>query len=102
MHRHNAAWWRNLRDAALLTISGHVYQQETVELGEPLLVNVLITVQDVEGSAHTAITNHHGFYTVSAPAGMLSITASKPGYASRVLALDLSTNTIVTFHLSPQ
>src|SRR5688572_33311867 len=67
-----------------LTISGHVYEQETPESGEPLLAGVLITVQTAKGSALTATSDGVGFYTLSIDGGIISITASKVGYESRV------------------
>jgi carboxypeptidase family protein len=86
---------------APLTISGYVYQDESAESGEPLLADVLITVQGAEGSPRTAKTNGKGFYIVSVPAGTISITASKEGYATRASNFDLSKSTVLNFSLTP-
>jgi hypothetical protein len=88
-------------DAGLLTISGYVYQQGTAELGEPVLVDALVTVQEEEGSARTAISDSRGFYMVSVRAGSVSITASKAGYAERVSQFNLAIDTILNFSLMP-
>jgi carboxypeptidase family protein len=88
-------------DAGLLTISGYVYQEGTAQLGEPAVLGALITVQEGEGSARTAISDSRGFYTVSVRAGSVSITASKTGYAERVSQFNLSIDTILNFSLMP-
>jgi hypothetical protein len=86
----------------LLTISGYVYQQETPELGEPALADVLITVQETEGFVRTAQTDGMGFYTVSLRAGTtISITASKVGYTTRSSTVDLSKSAVLNFSLTP-
>ena len=88
-------------DVGLLTISGHVYQQETVEAGEPRLADVLITVQEEDGSPRTVMSNGVGFYTVAVRAGTIWITASKVGYATRVSTFDFSDSTVLNFSLTP-
>ena len=85
----------------LVTISGFVYQEGTAEDGEPRLAEVLITVQQVEGSPRTATSDAHGFYTVSVMSGPISITASKSGYVARASHVDVSDDTILNFSLMP-
>lgn len=88
-------------DRTLLTISGYVYQEGSPESGEPLLANVLITVQEAEGLPRTAETDDVGFYTVSVRGGTVSVTASKDGYATRASNFDLSKSTVLNFSLAP-
>jgi hypothetical protein len=87
-------------DGRLLTISGYVYAQATAS-GEPVIGDVVITVQEVEGPPHTAISDGLGFYTVSVRAGTISITASKLGYATRASSFDMSNSTVLNFSLLP-
>jgi hypothetical protein len=84
-----------------LTISGHVYEQETPDSGEPLLAGVLITVQGASGLALTATSDAVGFYTLSIQGGIISITASKAGYESRVSSFDMLESTVLNFSLAP-
>jgi Carboxypeptidase regulatory-like domain len=85
----------------LLTISGYVYEQGTPNAGEPLLSNVLITVQEAEGPSHTATTDGAGFYTISVRAGAISISASKVGFVTRRSRFDMSKSTVLNFTLIP-
>jgi hypothetical protein len=83
----------------LLTLSGHIYEQETSAAGEPGLVQVLITVQTTDGPARTAVSNGSGFYTVSVGAGAISITAEKAGYVTGTSNFYMSTSTVLNFSL---
>ena len=86
---------------AFMTISGYVYQQQTPELGEPGLSDVLVTVQEEGGTTRTAQTNGVGFYVVSVRTGTVSIMASKEGYTTGGTNFDLSSNTVLNFSLTP-
>jgi carboxypeptidase family protein len=86
---------------AFLTISGHIYQQETPEFGEPGLSQVLVTVQESGGTTRTAQTNGAGFYVVSVRIGTVSVIASKEGYTTGGANFDLSNNTVLNFSLTP-
>ena len=82
-------------------ITGHVYQWPTAELGEPMLPDVLITIQQADGSHCTARTNAAGFYTVSVTRGIISITAAKAGYQTNRSQFELSSDTVLNFSLVP-
>jgi carboxypeptidase family protein len=82
-------------------LSGHVYQLGTPDAGEPILTNVMITVQEADGSPQTVMSNGVGFYAVAVRAGTISITASKVGYATRVSSFDLSNSTVLNLSLTP-
>ena len=60
------------------TVSGHVYASMT-EFGEPGISNVLITIEQADGSRNSAMSNRAGFYIVSGTAGAISISAAKKG-----------------------
>ena len=91
----------NAPDVGLVTISGYVYQQGTVEAGEPRLANVLITVQEEDGLPRMVMSNGVGFYAVAVRAGTIWITASRVGYATRVSTFDFSDSTVLNFSLTP-
>ena len=82
-------------------ITGHVYQWPTAELGEPMLPDVLITIQQADGSHCTTRTNAAGFYTVSVTRGIISITAAKAGYQTNRSQFELSSDTVLNFSLVP-
>ena len=85
----------------LSTISGHVYGQETPALGEPMLADVLITVNDPYGQTTTAMSDEDGFYVIAVRTGAISITASKNGYTARpAVQFDLLSDTILNFSLT--
>lgn len=88
-------------DVGRLTISGHIYQLGRPDAGEPRLANVVISVQEADGSPQTVMSNGLGFYSVAVRAGTISITASKIGYATRVSSFDLSDSTVLNFSLKP-
>ena len=94
-------------DADVVTISGYVYFQAPSG-GEPMIDNALITVANAEGSNDVGVprwlaaTNADGFYTVTARAGRISITASKEGYEAKVWHLRLSDDTVLNFSLTPK
>lgn len=94
---------RQLPGAAtrLLTISGHIYQQETPALGEPGITNVLITISDGQSPERTALSGPDGFYTVSVLAGSISISASKDGYGTQMSEFALVGDTVLNFSLAP-
>lgn len=83
------------------TITGHVYQRPTAELGEPMLPDVLITIEQADGSQSTTRTDAAGFYTVSVIPGIVSISAAKPGYQTNRSQFALSTDTVLNFSLVP-
>jgi hypothetical protein len=82
-------------------ISGYVYQRPSAELGEPMLADVLITVEQVDGAQRTARTNAAGFYTVFVTRGVVSISAAKAGYQTNRSQFDLSSDTVLNFSLVP-
>jgi carboxypeptidase family protein len=88
-------------DAALPTISGHVYQTPTRDAGEPPLVDVLITIRKATGQETTALTNRGGFYSVGAAMGSVLVTASKEGYETRQSRFDVTESTVLNFGLTP-
>jgi len=79
-------------------VSGHVYQFVSVE-GEPMLSNVLITIEQPDGSRSTTRTNAAGFYTVAAVPGRIAITARKLGYESNRSEFELADDTVLNFSL---
>jgi len=82
-------------------ITGHVYQWPTAELGEPMLADVLITIEEADGAQSTTRTNAAGFYTVSATRGIISISATKAGYQTNSSQFELSSDTVLNFSLVP-
>lgn len=82
------------------TLSGRVYQTATPGFGTPLLSHVLITIEPADGSQRTAVTNDEGFYTLSATAGPIAITAAKAGYETKRSQFDLSNDTVLNFSLT--
>jgi hypothetical protein len=82
-------------------VSGHVYQKPTAELGEPMLADVVITVELADGSHCTTRTNTAGFYTVSVTRGVISISAAKEGYQTNRSQFELSSDTVLNFSLVP-
>jgi hypothetical protein len=82
-------------------ITGHVYQWPTAELGEPMLPDVLITIEQADGSKCITRTNAAGFYTVSATRGIISISAAKEGYRTNRSQFELSSDTVLNFSLVP-
>jgi hypothetical protein len=87
--------------AVPVRLSGHVYQRPTAELGEPLLSDVLITIEQTDGSHRTTRTNAAGFYTVSVSRGLISISAGKAGYQTNRSQFELSSDTVLNFSLVP-
>jgi hypothetical protein len=87
--------------AARPTVSGYVYQTATAAFGEPWLETVLITVEQADGSQHTALTNAGGFYTVSVLSGLISISATKAGFETNRSQFDLVNSTVLNFSLTP-
>ena len=83
-------------------ITGHVYQWPTAELGEPMLPDVLITIEQTDGSKYTTRTNAAGFYTVSATPGIISISAAKAGYQTNLSKFELASDTVLNFSLVPE
>src|SRR5262245_17245546 len=83
----------NRPTAVPATISGHVYQRPTAELGEPMIADVLITIEQADGSQCTTRTDGAGFYKVSALRGVVSISAAKAGYQTNQSRFDLSSDT---------
>ena len=82
-------------------ITGHVYQWPTAELGEPMLPDVLITIEQADGSQCTTRTDAAGFYTVSVGRGVVSISAAKAGYQTNRSQFELSSDTVLNFSLVP-
>lgn len=82
-------------------ISGYVYQRPSADLGEPMLADVLITVEQVDGAQRTTRTNAAGFYTVFVTRGIVSISATKAGYQTNRSQFDLSSDTVLNFSLVP-
>ena len=82
-------------------ITGHVYQWPTADLGEPMLPDVLITIEQADGSQSTTRTNAAGFYTVAVTRGIISISAAKAGYQTNRSQFELSSDTVLNFSLVP-
>ena len=82
-------------------VSGHVYQLGSVDLGEPTLSGVLITIQQPDGLRQTALTDATGFYTLSATFGPVVIMAMKPGFRVRHSRFNLADDTVLNFSLTP-
>lgn len=82
-------------------VSGHVYQIGTTEFGEPMLADVLITIEQADGLRATARTNARGFYAIWATAGVVSISATKPGFRANLTQFDLADDTVLNFSLTP-
>lgn len=82
-------------------ISGYVYQRPSAELGEPMLADVLITVEQIDGAQRTTHTNAAGFYTVFVTRGIVSISAAKAGYQTNQSEFELSSDTVLNFSLVP-
>jgi hypothetical protein len=82
-------------------ISGHVYQRQTAEFGEPMLADVLITIEGADGSQYSTRTDAAGFYTVSVTRGIISISAAKAGYQIKRSQFELSSDTVLNFSLVP-
>lgn len=80
-------------------LSGHVYQRPTAESGEPMLSDVVITIEQAAGSQFTTRTDAAGFYTVSVPPGIVSISATKAGYETNRSQFELSSDTVLNFSL---
>lgn len=87
--------------AVPVRLSGHVYQRPTAEFGEPLLSDVLITIEQTDGSQCTTRTDAAGFYTVSVTRGLISISAGKAGYQTNRSQFELSSDTVLNFSLVP-
>ena len=83
-----------------LMVSGRVYQLGTAEFGEPMLPDVLITIEQ-GGLRHTALTNGTGFYAISGASGVISISAMKAGFQVNQLDLDLVDHIVLNFSLTP-
>jgi hypothetical protein len=83
------------------SVSGHVYQRPTAELGEPMLPDVLITIERADGSQCTTRTDAGGFYIVSVTRGTISISAAKAGYETKRWEFELSSDTVLNFSLAP-
>jgi hypothetical protein len=82
------------------TVSGHVYVTAT-ELGEPAISNVLITIEQADGSRSSAMSNDAGFYIVSGTAGTISITAAKEGFDTNRSQFELFGDIVLNFALTP-
>jgi hypothetical protein len=87
--------------AVPVRLTGHVYQRPTAEFGEPMLSDVLITVEQADGSQSTTRTNAAGFYTVSVTRGIISISAAKEGYQTNRSQFELASDTVLNFSLVP-
>lgn len=82
-------------------VSGHVYQLGTTHVGEPMLADVLITLEQPDGVRLTARTNAAGFYIIWATGGAISISATKPGFQANRTEFDLADDTVLNFSLTP-
>jgi hypothetical protein len=82
-------------------ISGHVYQRPSAEFGEPMLSDVLITIERADGSQCITRTDAAGFYTASVARGIVSISAAKGGYQTSRSHFELATDTVLNFSLVP-
>ena len=80
------------------SVSGHVYQFVSAD-GEPMLSNVLITIEQSDGSRSTTRTNASGFYTVSVGLGKITVTAQKPGYETNRSEFELADDTVLNISL---
>jgi hypothetical protein len=86
--------------AGVAMISGRIYFQDPLG-GEPLIADAAIAVTDNDGTLRTATSNAHGFYTLSVQSGIVSITASKPGYEMKTSHFVLVVDTVLNFSLTP-
>jgi hypothetical protein len=66
-----------------------------------MLSDVLITVEQADGSQSTTRTNAAGFYTVSVTRGVIAISAAKEGYQTNRSQFELSSDTVLNFSLVP-
>lgn len=82
-------------------VSGHVYQFGATEFGEPMLADVLITIEQADGVLLTARTNATGFYAIWATGGVISISATKPGFRAKRTQFELTDDTVLNFSLTP-
>jgi hypothetical protein len=83
------------------TVSGHVYQRPSAQYGEPMLSDVLITIETADGSQRTTRTDGTGFYSVCAARGVVSISATKEGYQVNRSQFELANDTVLNFSLAP-
>jgi hypothetical protein len=81
-------------------ISGWVH--EDVTWGDPPLADAVVEVTGADGSKKTAISNADGFYRIAAGPGSVTVTASKPGYATRTSEFILATDTVLNFSLAAE
>jgi hypothetical protein len=84
------------------TIYGHVYRHPSAEFGEPMLSDVLITIEGADGSHRTTRTDAAGFYTLSVARGIISISAAKGGYETNRSLFELTCDTVLNFSLVPR
>lgn len=87
-------------DAGLVTISGYVYFRAPSG-GEPRIDHAVISVEDDGGSQALVVTNADGFYSMAVQAGRISITASKEGFEAKAWHIQLSSDTVLNFSLTP-
>ncbi len=71
------------------------------EFGEPGISNVLITIEQADGSRNSAMSNRAGFYIVSGTAGAISISAAKEGFDTNQSQFDLLSDIVLNFALTP-
>ena len=61
---------------------------------------MLITIEQADGSQRTALTDGEGYYTLSATAGLIAISAVKAGYETNRARFDLSRETVLNFSVA--
>lgn len=83
----------------LATISGTIYASLT--WAEPPVPDALISVDEVDGSTTTVMSDADGFYQLSVKPGRVSIRAAKDGYRAKTSDVTLLTHTVLNVFLAP-
>jgi hypothetical protein len=87
-------------DKAPPMLTGYVYEALTA-VGEPPIADVVITVRDAFGVDATVMSDRSGFYSVRAPMGAVTVTATKPGYETREARFEIADSIVLNFSLRP-
>jgi len=82
------------------TISGQVH--ESVDWGDPPLAAAVVEVTGGDGVKKTGMSDGAGFYRIEAVPGSVTVTASKPGFATKTTEFMLMTDTVLNFSLAPE
>lgn len=82
------------------TISGQVH--ESVDWGDPPLAAAVVEVTGGDGVKKTGMSDDSGFYRIAAGPGSVTVTASKPGFATKTTEFLLMTDMVLNFSLAPE